>query len=60
MEIQEAITKCLDDLSLSKNTVRAYKNGLNQFIAFLLEKKITVNSPIESITISRRSRNRYN
>lgn len=35
MDIQTAITRCIDDLGLAPNTIKTYKHGLDAFLIYL-------------------------
>jgi len=51
MDIQTAISKCLNDLSLAQNTVRNYTSGLRRFAEFLTEQNLPPTAPLENLTI---------
>lgn len=49
MDIETAIEKCLDELSLSQNTVDAYKQGLIKFQEYL---GVALQGPVETLSIN--------
>lgn len=51
MNIEGAIKACLDDMSLSDNTIAIYKKGLYRFIDFLDENGLKASSDISELTI---------
>lgn len=51
MNIQTAITKCIEELSASDNTKRAYGLGLDRFLDYLKENKLHLNSPLRHLKI---------
>ena len=50
MDIQAAITHCLDELSLAPKTKVNYKQGLARFVDYLATHKISASDPVEKIT----------
>lgn len=51
VNIQKAIDECLMDLSLSRNTERTYRNGLNSFVEFLKKYNLSPTDEVEKISI---------
>ncbi len=51
MDIQTAISKCINDLSLAPNTVRNYTSGLSRFAEFLNKQNLPPTAPLENLTI---------
>ena len=52
MNITSAISKCIADLSLAKNTARTYQNGLNRFVEFLGEHNLPPTQEAGKLEIS--------
>lgn len=51
MNVHESINACLNDLSVSENTIIIYRKGLYRFTDFLEERQIKTSSDISCLTI---------
>lgn len=51
MNIQTAISRCIEDLALANNTARVYKNGLDRFVEYLSSQKITVDQSADVLEV---------
>ena len=51
MNLEKAISACLEDLGLAKNTELTYRNGLNNFIKFLEIESIKSTDDVAVLTI---------
>lgn len=52
MNIETAISRCIEDLALANNTARVYKNGLDRFVEYLSSQNISIDKPAETLDVN--------